>query len=80
MNRVLVLVGVAVLLVIGVLALPIKQRCGAPGFSCATAPDAHGNISYYFEMEPLGVKLIESLTGSNFPLYYTSGHELVKVP
>jgi hypothetical protein len=79
MNRVRLLVGVAVVLVIVVLALPIKQRCGAPGYSCAPAPDAQCNVSYYFEMEPLGVKLVESLSGSNFPFYCTSGHELVKV-
>jgi hypothetical protein len=79
MNRVLLLVGVAVVLVIVVLAVPIKQRCGVPGYRCATAPDAQGNVSYYFEIEPLGVKLIESLSGSNFAFYYTAGDELVKV-
>ena len=79
MNRVLLLFGIAAaLLVIIVLALPIKQRCGVPGYACATAPDAQGNVHYYYEVEPLGAALIESLTGSNFPLYYTSGEDLVK--
>jgi hypothetical protein len=79
MNRVLFLVGVAVVLVIAVLAVPIKQKCGVPGYTCATAPDAQGNVTYYFEIEPLGVNLIERLSSSNFPFYYTSGDELVKV-
>ncbi len=91
MNKVQLVVGIAVVLVIGVLAVPIKQRCGAPGYVCATAPDAQGNIHYYYEIEPLGILLIEyeieplgvlfteNVTGSNVPFYYTSGEDLVKV-
>jgi hypothetical protein len=69
----------AVLLVIAVLAIPVKQRCGAPGYACASAVDAHGNVHYYYEVEPLGVYLTEIFTGTNIRLCYKSGDELVKV-
>jgi hypothetical protein len=44
-----------VMLLLAVLAIPIKQRCGAPGYSCTSALDEQGNVHYYYEVEPLGV-------------------------
>ncbi|OBG30291.1 hypothetical protein [Mycobacterium sp. 852002-51057_SCH5723018] len=73
-----VVAAIAVLLVFAVLALPVKQRCGAPGYSCATAVDTRGNVHYYYEVEPLGVYLAEIFTGSNIRLFYTSGQDVVK--
>lgn len=79
MNRVLllVLVGIAVVLVIGLLALPTKEKC--PKGLCVTAPDAQGNIHYYYEVKPLGAALIENITGTNLPFHYTSGDDFEKV-
>jgi len=74
-----VIIGISVLLAMAALAMPIKQRCGAPGRTCATAVDATGNVHYYYEVEPFGVFIVESVLGSNIPLYYTSGEEIVKV-
>ncbi len=68
----------AVVAVLAVLAVPIKQRCGAPGLSCATAVDRQGNVHYYYEVEPLGVYLAEIMTGSNISVFYESGEDLVK--
>jgi hypothetical protein len=65
-------------LVIAALAISIKARRGAPGYSCATAVDAQGNVHYYYEVEPLGVYLIEIITGSNIRFYYQSGEDLEK--
>ena len=79
LNNVPVVVGIVVVLVIAVLAIPVKQRCGAPGYSCATALDAQGYVHYYYEVEPLGVYLAEISTGSNIRFFYKSGEELVKV-
>jgi hypothetical protein len=79
LNKIPVVIGIVVVLVIAVLAIPVKQRCGAPGYSCATALDKQGYVHYYYEVEPLGVYLAEIITGSNIRLYYTSGEELVKV-
>jgi hypothetical protein len=79
LNNVPVVVGIVVVLVIAVLAIPVKQRCGAPGYSCATALDAQGYVHYYYEVEPLGVYLAEISTGSNIHFFYKSGEELVKV-
>jgi len=73
-----VVVGLVVVLMLAVLATPIKQRCGAPGLSCASALDDQRNIHYYYEVEPLGVYLAELVTGSNIRLYYTSGDDVVK--
>ena len=61
------------------LAIPIKQRCGAPGLSCTSTLDEQGNIHYYCEVEPLGVYIAEIFTGSNIRFYYTSGGDVVKV-
>lgn len=72
-------IGLAVLLVLVVLATPVKQRCGAPGYSCATSLDARGNVHYYYETEPLGVYLTEIITGTDIRFCYRSGDESVKV-
>jgi hypothetical protein len=68
-----------VVLLLVVLAIPIKQRCGAPGLSCTSTLDEQGDIHYYYEVEPLGVYLAEILTGSNIRFDYTSGDDVVKV-
>jgi hypothetical protein len=78
-RRVPLTVGIAVVLVIAVLAIPLKVRCGAPGLACATAVDARGNVHFYYEVEPLGVYIGETVTGSNIRLYYRSGEDLEKV-
>jgi hypothetical protein len=70
---------IVVAVVVAALAMPIKQRCGAPGRTCATAQDAQGNVHYYYEVEPVAIFLMESVLGSNIPLYYTSGEDVVKV-
>ncbi|MHA7650343.1 hypothetical protein ACX9NE_10835 [Mycobacterium sp. ML4] len=72
-------IGVSALMLLVALAMPIKQRCGAPGRSCATTVDAFGNVHYYYEVEPFGIFLMESVIGSNIPLCYTSGEEIVRV-
>lgn len=77
MNKVPLVVGIAVVVALAVLAMPIKQRCGAPGFSCATAVDTHGNVHYYYEVEPLGVFLAEIVAGTNIAVFYDSGDDLV---
>ncbi|MBW0018907.1 MAG: hypothetical protein JO236_15370 [Mycobacterium sp.] len=77
-RRVPLLVGIAVVLVIAILALPIKQRCGAPYYTCATTLDAQGNAHYYYEIEPLGVYLAEIVTGTNIRVFYESGEDTVK--
>ncbi len=79
LNKVHAVVGIVTVLVIAVLAIPIKARCGAPGLSCASALDTHGYVHYYYEVEPLGVFLAEIVTGSNIRIFYQSGEDLEKV-
>ncbi|WP_420914725.1 hypothetical protein [Mycobacterium paraense] len=71
-------VAIAVVLFTAVFAIPVKQRCGAPGLSCASAVDPQGNVHYYYEVEPVGVYLAEIVTGTNIRWYYTSGEELIR--
>jgi hypothetical protein len=80
MTKASLVVGIAVALVLVVLAVPVKQRCGAPGYTCATALDAHGYVHYYYEVEPVGVYLAEVITGSDIAIFYASGEDLVKAP
>lgn len=79
MNRARIVVAIIVMLVIGVLALPTKQRCGAPGLTCATTLDKQGHVHYYYEVEPLGIYLAEIVTGSNIRVFYHSGEDLENV-
>ena len=78
-KRVPLAIGIALAAALAVLAIPTKVRCGAPGLACATAVDAQGDIHYYYEVEPLGVYVAETITGSNIRLYYRSGEDLDKV-
>jgi hypothetical protein len=64
-NKVVLLTAIAIVFVIGVLALPVKQACGAPAYTCAAGVDTQGYVRSYYEVEPLGVYLIASVTGSN---------------
>jgi hypothetical protein len=57
------------------LAVPIQMQCGHLYYSCATAPDPGGTYRTYYEVEPLGITLIETLIGTNLQIYYWSGHE-----
>jgi hypothetical protein len=79
LGKVPAMIGLVVALLLAVLAVPVKQRCGAPGYSCATTLDAQGIVHHYYEVEPFGVYLAESITGSNIRFYYTSGEDLVRV-
>jgi len=62
---------VAVLLLIAVLAVPTKVVC--PNGPCSTAPDAQGNVHRYYEVKPLGVTLLEEVTGLRVSIHYSSG-------
>ena len=78
MHRVPLRIGIAIVALLAVFAIPIKQRCGAPGYSCTSTLDTDGNAHYYYEVEPAGVYLAEIVTGTNITLFYTSGDDLVK--
>lgn len=78
MKKVSLSIGIAVVVLLAVFAIPIKQRCGAPGYPCASTLDIQGNTHYYYEVEPAGVYLAEIVTGTNITLFYRSGEDLVK--
>lgn len=78
MKKVPLSIGIAVVVFLAVFAIPIKQRCGAPGYPCASTLDTKGNAHYYYEVEPAGVYLAEIVTGTNITLFYSAGEDLVK--
>ena len=62
-----------------VILFPLKTQCGQVNYTCMPAPDPNGVAQLYYEVEPLGLSLIETLVGSNWRLYYWSGYDEVKV-
>jgi hypothetical protein len=64
-------------LAVVLILLPVKVTCGtaAPGWTCLPAPDPSGYSDVYYEIEPLGIALIERVKGTNVPLFYHSGHD-----
>ena len=79
MNKKVVAAGlVVVALLIVLLAWPVTQRCGNPRYSCATAPDAQGFVHYYYEVQPLGVVIVNTVVGSDIRIHYSSGDQLEK--
>jgi hypothetical protein len=68
-----VLGGIAVAMVIALLAWPVKEVC--PNGPCTTAPDADGHVHRYYEVEPLGAIVLETITGKSLPLRYSTGEE-----
>ena len=73
------LVSIIIIIMFVLVLLPIKITCGAPGLLCASGVDSFGRIHYYYEIEPLGISLLEHITQKNIPLYYHSGYYFVKV-
>lgn len=47
--------------------------CGVPGYTCTTAPDDSGYIYRNYDVEPLGIMLLETMIGANIPLTYFQG-------
>lgn len=68
-------------IVIGILFLaallfPVKTTCGVTGATCAMPPiEGEEGAQYYYEVEPLGLLLIEALIRTNLFIYYSSGIE-----
>ncbi len=71
-KRILILLGILLVLV---LAIPIRMPCGHLNYTCATAPDQGGVYYTYYEIEPLGITLLETAIGSNLQIYYSSGQD-----
>lgn len=65
---------VAIVFVLALL-LPVRTLCGARGAVCAAPPGADGLVSYYYEIEPLGVSMLETLLSHNFRIYYSNGSQ-----
>ncbi len=56
---------------------PVKVRCGTPGASCAMPPKNKSEFArWYYEIEPLGLAVIEGVIRVNMPIYYSQGIEV----
>lgn len=66
------------LVIVGAL-VPVRVTCGQLRSSCA-APGPAGAVIYYYEVEPLGVTMVETLFGFNTRLYYYSGRSRTPAP
>ncbi|MBC8161050.1 MAG: hypothetical protein H7Z42_07505 [Roseiflexaceae bacterium] len=75
MRRMLPVVFAVIVLI--VLLLPVHTRCGARSAACAMPPDESGRVGYYYEVEPLGITVVETLLQQNFRIAYSSGTERV---
>lgn len=75
MNRKRVVCTAAAILALLILLFPVHVTCGAPDYACATAPDQNGIFHTYYEVEPLGVMMLETIMHTNLPLFYWSGNE-----
>ena len=61
------IIGISVLLVLAALAMPIKHDAARSGSASPRGPRT-GNVHYYYEVEPFGVFIVESVFGSDLPL------------
>ncbi len=59
---------------------PVAVPCGSPYVTCMPAPDAEGYVDVYYEVEPLAVLLLETVTRAYMPLAYFSGHRREQIP
>lgn len=66
---------IALLVLALLLAIPIPMTCGHLFYGCASAPDPAGIYRTYYEIEPLGITMLETLIGTNLYIYYWSGYE-----
>jgi len=64
-----ILVGILAV-ILGCCLFPLPVACGAPGRVCRTGPLPGGVSRIHYELEPLGVVLVELVTGEDLPLYY----------
>ena len=58
-----------------ILLLPLHIPCGNLYYDCGTAPDPSGTYYTYYELEPLGITVIESFIQKNLHIYYWSGND-----
>lgn len=49
---------------------PVIVTCGAPGYTCTSAPDRNGMITRTNDVEPLIVYILESKTGEDNSFKY----------
>ena len=66
---------IILLIVLLILAIPLRVQCGHLFYGCATAPDASGYYYTYYEVEPLGITLVETVIQTNLRIYYWSGEQ-----
>ncbi len=64
------LITVIVSIIIIVSILPHNQPCGAPGRTCATAPNENGVYSVSYDVQPNIISALEYIFRTNINIYY----------
>ena len=68
-----------VMVILAVLLWPIKVHCGAPLYTCLTAPDERGYSEVSYVYEPLAVYGLERVFSTDISLEYYRGVDTIKV-
>jgi hypothetical protein len=80
MNKKLI---IPIVIIVAILFFPVKVDCGVLGSSCVTAPlktDSYfPTIDYSYDIEPVGVMLLEVITRTDFPIKYYSETETLEL-
>ena len=61
------------------LLFPVKITCGKIGYTCMPALNANGYVSVYYEVEPLGITVLETVIGTNLRIAYSKGYDRRKI-
>lgn len=62
---------IIVIVILVIIALrPQRQPCGAPGYTCATAPDEHGIYTTFDDIQPSIVSALEYIFDTDIAVYY----------
>lgn len=57
---------------------PIKIICKVPDQTCNTITHENGSIEKIYDLEPLGIALLEKLFQKNIPLTYKEDYQITK--
>lgn len=73
------LIKLLIIAVLIVLLWPVKVPCRVPGYTCTTAPNQNQEITRVYDIEPLGVKLIETVIRTDLFIKYKQGYDQIKI-
>lgn len=70
-----ILTAMVITVVVSFLMVPVKVNCGIPSATCTPAPNDNGVIERPYDIEPIGIFILESITKRNISFQYREGYE-----